>query len=136
MKFKCLFSYFLFLVSLYLEAAEIYLTSDIAVDTNLVAENIYFLDGVVSVLPGSTLSIEPGTIVRGLPASETSNGNLSALFVLPGARIVAKGTAESPIIFTNKDDNSAYVNTENLGNVGGFSTVSRKAETRENFANS
>ena len=136
MKFRCLFSYFLFLVSLYLEAAEIYLTSDIAVDTNLVAENIYFLDGVVSVLPGSTLSIEPGTIVRGLPASETSNGNLSALFVLPGARIVAKGTAESPIIFTNKDDNSAYVNTENLGNVGGFSTVSRKAETRENFANS
>ena len=136
MKFKRLFLYFLFVVSLSLEAAEIYLTSDIAVDTNLVAENIYFLDGVLSVLPGSTLTIEAGTIIRGLPASETSSGNLSALFVLPGARIVAKGTAESPIIFTNKDDNSADVNPENFGNVSGFSNYSSKAETRENFADS
>jgi hypothetical protein len=57
MSFKRLFLYFLIVVSLSLEVAEIYLTSDIDTDTNLAAENVYFLDGVVSVLPGSTLSI-------------------------------------------------------------------------------
>jgi len=134
MKFKRLFLYFLFVVSLSLEAAEIYLTSDIDADTNFAAENIYFLDGVVSVQPGSTLTIEAGTIIRGLPASETSDGNLSALFVLPGARIIAKGTAENPIIFTSKDDNLTTVNPENLGDVDGFSYSG--GGTRENFANS
>ena len=134
MKFKCHLLYSIFVVSLSLEAAEIYLTSDIDVDTNFAAENIYFLDGVVSVQPGSTLSIEAGTIIRGLPASETSDGNLSALFVLPGARIVAKGTAKNPIIFTSKDDNLVDVNPENLGDIDGFSYFG--GGTRENFANS
>jgi hypothetical protein len=111
----------------------IYLSNNISVDTNLVAENNYYLDGLISVLPGSTLSIEPGTIIRGLPASETSDGNLSALFILPGARIIAKGTAENPIIFTGKDDNLADVNPENFGGVDGPSSTNGKIERRENF---
>ena len=115
----------------------IYLSNNISVDTNLVAENNYYLDGLISVLPGSTLSIEPGTIIRGLPASETSDGNLSALFILPGARIIAKGTAENPIIFTGKDDNLADVNPENFGDVdGSSSSYGSKAEARENFETS
>ena len=89
------------------------------------------------VLPGSTLSIEPGTIIRGLPASETSDGNLSALFILPGARIIAKGTAENPIIFTNKDDNLTTVNPENFGHVDGSSSIiGSKVVSRENFGTS
>lgn len=57
------------------------------------SDTIYKLDAFVKVTNGATLTVQPGTVVRG--------EQLSALFVLPGARIVAQGTADRPIVFTS-----------------------------------
>lgn len=51
------------------------------------------LSGIVNVKDGATLTIEPGVTIQGL--------NGSALVVSKGARLVAEGTAEAPIVFTS-----------------------------------
>jgi len=71
-------------------------------DTTWSADNIYVLAGKVVVGVGKTLTIEPGTIIKGKPGS----GSLaSALIVQRGSKIMAKGTPEKPIIFTAEADN-------------------------------
>lgn len=66
------------------------------------ASDIYELAGRVIVNEGVTLTIEPGTIIKG----RTGNGSLaSALIVSRGAKLMAEGTASSPIIFTSILDN-------------------------------
>lgn len=64
--------------------------------------NIYILAGKVVVDAGVTLNIEAGTIIKGKPGT----GSLaSALIVARGAKIMAEGTAEAPIILTSENDN-------------------------------
>lgn len=58
-----------------------------------------FLDGLVFVNEGVTLTIQPGTTVKGL--RNPSNPPPSALIFRRGADIVANGTAEQPIVFTS-----------------------------------
>lgn len=66
------------------------------------ANNIYLLVGKVVVPEGVTLTIEPGTIVKG----KTGLGSLaSALVVARGGKLMAVGTAAQPIIFTSELDN-------------------------------
>jgi hypothetical protein len=66
------------------------------------AENIYILKGKVVVDEGITLTIEPGTIIKGAEGQETQ---ASALVVDQGGKLIANGTAEKPIIFTSVLDN-------------------------------
>ena len=66
------------------------------------AGNIYILKGKVVVAEGTTLTIEPGTIIKG---AQGSDANASALVVDQGAKLIANGTADKPIIFTSIDDN-------------------------------
>ena len=79
-------------------AAEILVTQNIATSTTWTADNTYNLQQQIYVLPGATLTIEPGTII----ASTTNVGG--SLAVTRGARIFARGTQENPIIFTSKAD--------------------------------
>lgn len=65
------------------------------------ADNIYVLHGMVFVNNGQTLTIEPGTIIKGAPGT---GANASALIVARGAKIMAEGTANDPIIFTFEGD--------------------------------
>lgn len=58
-------------------------------------ENIYLLTGFVYVTNGATLTIEPGTLIKG---DKFSKG---ALIVSRGAKLMADGTAAEPIIFTS-----------------------------------
>src|SRR5690606_10225892 len=55
-------------------------------------------DGKVVVGEGVTLTIEPGTIIKGAEGQETL---ASALVVDQGGKLMAEGTAEKPIIFTS-----------------------------------
>jgi hypothetical protein len=64
-------------------------------------DKIYLLDGFVFVNSGQTLTIEPGTVIKGKPGTGT---NASALIVARGATINACGTASQPIIFTFEAD--------------------------------
>jgi len=73
-------------------------TGFLTVDETWTAENIYVLDGKVIVSDGVTLTIEPGTIIKGAEGQETL---ASALVVDQGGILMAEGTAESPIIFTS-----------------------------------
>ncbi len=78
------------------------ISGEITTDTTWTANNIYLLAGKVVVGDGITLTIEPGTIIKGKPGS----GSLaSALIVQRGAKLMAKGTADKPIIFTAEADN-------------------------------
>ena len=66
------------------------------------ANHIWTLNGKVIVADGVTLTIEPGTIIKGAEGTGTL---ASALVVEQGAMIDAQGTALMPIIFTSVLDN-------------------------------
>jgi len=87
-------------------AAEILVTQNISTSTTWTANNTYNLQNQIYVLPGATLTIEPGTIV----ASTTNLGG--SLAICRGARIVANGTNESPIIFTSAADVATWTNND------------------------
>ncbi len=73
------------------------------------SNNIYYLNQKVVVKQGATLTIEAGTIIKG----RKGTGSLaSALVVQRGAKIMAEGTAEKPIIFTSENDNIDVGQTE------------------------
>lgn len=72
------------------------LSGNIALSRTLTADTIYTLSGVVTVASGATLTVRPGTRVVGDSATPGS-----ALVVLRGGRLVAVGTANTPIVFTS-----------------------------------
>jgi len=77
----------------------------------------YVIEGLVFVNDGQTLTIEAGTVVR---AKTGQAEKASALIVARGGRIIAKGTAEKPIIFTVEgDDLSGSIPTKSRGLWGG-----------------
>ncbi|MGB3587874.1 MAG: fasciclin domain-containing protein [Tunicatimonas sp.] len=85
--------------------------------TTWTANNTYILDGLVFVNDGQTLTIEPGTVIKGKPGQ---GGGASALIVARGGTIEAPGTAENPIIFTAEaDDLNGSVTDDQRGLWGG-----------------
>jgi len=71
------------------------------------ADNVYVLGTVIYVEAGVTLTIEPGTVVRGLPDADTPGvQDPGTLVITRGAKIFAIGTKLKPIIFTNIDDDN------------------------------
>lgn len=70
-------------------------TGDIKTSTTWTADKIYLLKGFVYVTDGATLTIEPGTIIKGDKASKAT------LIITRGSKINAEGTATKPIVFTS-----------------------------------
>jgi len=73
------------------------------------ADTIYIIDRLTFVEAPAVLTIEPGTIIRMEQkttggTSVTDPADVGTLIICRGAKIVANGTAESPIIITNIDD--------------------------------
>lgn len=74
------------------EAAPTELPATIATNTTLTSEGSpYFREGLVTIAPGVTLTIEPGVAVK--VESLTANGTLDA-----------EGTTKEPIVFTSLED--------------------------------
>lgn len=71
------------------------ITGSISSNTTWKTGNKYVLSGFVYVDKGATLTIEPGTIIKGDKITKGS------LIVQPGAKIIAVGTPEKPIVFTS-----------------------------------
>lgn len=69
---------------------------DIAADTTWTKDKTYVLSSLIFVKSGATLTIEPGTVIKG---KKTATG--SALIVERGAKLIAKGTKDAPIVFTS-----------------------------------
>ncbi len=76
-------------------------TQNITTNTTWTNDNVYQLGGRIVVTAGATLTIEPGTIIKG----EAGTGaNATALIVARGAKIIADGREDAPIIFTSVAD--------------------------------
>lgn len=69
---------------------------EVAADKTLSNANRYLMKGLVTVKAGATLTIEKGTFVMG------DNATKAILLVEAGAKIMAEGTADEPIVFTSQ----------------------------------
>ena len=78
------------------------LSGQITEDKTLTNDEIWELEGRVTVTAGNTLTIEAGTIIK---AFAGSGANASALIIARGAKIMANGTTDNPIVFTSAADN-------------------------------
>jgi hypothetical protein len=83
-------------------AADVTVNANITANTTWSRANTYILDGRVFVTSGVTLTIEPGTVIKGRARAAQ---DASALVISRGGRINASGTAADPIVFTAEADN-------------------------------
>lgn len=79
-------------------------------DTRLTKRNIYHLVGVVYVTNNATLTIEPGTVIRG------DDKTCGTLVITNGSKIVAEGLETDPIVFTSENE----INNRKPGDWGGI----------------
>ncbi|MGH7541229.1 MAG: hypothetical protein ACRELC_09535 [Gemmatimonadota bacterium] len=77
---------------------DVELSGTLASSTTLDADETYLIRGPFIVPDGLTLTIPPGTLLEG-----DVNTTGSALIVRQGGRLVAQGTADSPIVFTSSN---------------------------------
>lgn len=70
-------------------------SGDITSNTKWYAAAKYMLSGFVYVKNNATLTIEPGTLIKGV------SGTKATLIIEKGSKIMAQGTASSPIVFTS-----------------------------------
>jgi hypothetical protein len=76
----------------------------------LPTKNVYFLNGWVYIDTLVTLTIQPGTIIRG------DKGNKGAIIVERGGKLIANGNVNEPIVFTSNQP----VGSRNYGDWGGI----------------
>lgn len=93
----------------------------ISKDTHWTAGNTYRLRGYVYVESGSTLTIDPGTKIV------SNKDSAGVLIIYKGAKIMAAGTADKPIVFTSNETN------KQPGDFGGLVVVGT-ATTNGNHA--
>ncbi|MFA6278067.1 MAG: hypothetical protein WC622_15040 [Pedobacter sp.] len=70
-------------------------SADVTAATTWTADKIYVLKGNIFVTNNATLTIEPGTIIKGDKATK------GALIISRGSKIMAVGTVDKPIVFTS-----------------------------------
>ncbi|CAN1521599.1 hypothetical protein MCETHM1_01103 [Flavobacteriaceae bacterium] len=74
------------------------LTGNIEINTKLTKGITYRLIGTVYVTNKAVLTIEPGTVIRG------DKESCGTLVITKGAKIIAEGTANDPIVFTSNNN--------------------------------
>lgn len=70
----------------------------ISTNTHWTCDQQYLLKGYVYVTAGTTLTIDPGVVIRG------DKDTKGALIIERGAKIMAMGTAGNPVVFTSNQD--------------------------------
>jgi hypothetical protein len=65
-------------------------------DTTLRAGNTYILKGLVYMVNNATMTIEPGTVIKGQYTDP-----VGGLVITRGAKLDARGTSDKPIVFTS-----------------------------------
>ncbi|MDX2192498.1 MAG: fibronectin type III domain-containing protein [Gemmatimonadales bacterium] len=90
------------------------ISSNITASRTLTSDTVYTIRGYVKVANGATLTILPGTRIEG-----DFNVLGSSLWIQRGARLVAEGTADRPIVFTS----SQPVGQRRAGDWGGIVMV-------------
>jgi hypothetical protein len=92
------------------------------------------LDNKIYVADGQSLTIQPGTVIKGVPTGTTLAAN--AILVNRGGKIFANGSESCPIIFTAQADNldGTYALT-NKGQWGGIVILGRAKNNLTTAAN-
>ncbi len=90
--------------------AQTVITGDITADQNWTNDNVYVLSGWVYVKSPAVLTIEAGTVIKGEKITQ------GALIIERGAKLVAIGTPNQPIVFTSDQNPTA----RNYGDWGGI----------------
>lgn len=99
-------------------AADVSVPRYITTNTTWTKNNVYILQGYTFVINNVTLTIEPGTVIKG--AEKVVATDAAALVIAQGSKIMAEGTAAEPIIFTSVLDNPVGAGTDaNIGLWGG-----------------
>lgn len=96
-------------------------SGDITSDTKWYAQAKYMLSGFVYVKNNAILTIEPGTLVKGV------SNTRATLVIERGSKIIAAGTREKPIVFTS-DKPAGQRATGDWGGV----VICGKAKTNKN----
>jgi hypothetical protein len=102
-------------------SASAVINTDITVNRTLYADTAYTLSGFVHVANGATLTIQPGTTIKG-----DFNVLGSSLMIMRGAKIQAVGTADAPIVFTS----SRPAGQRQPGDWGGLLLVGNAPDNR------
>jgi hypothetical protein len=97
------------------------ITGDITTSRTLTSDTVYTLKGFIHVANGATLTIQPGTTIKG-----DFNTVGSSLIVLRGAKLQAVGTATAPIVFTS----SRSAGSRQPGDWGGIVIVGNGIDNR------
>lgn len=71
------------------------ISGDITSDTKFYAKAKYLLSGYVYVKNNATLTMEPGTLIKGVSNTKAT------LIIERGSKIMAEGTVDKPIVFTS-----------------------------------
>ena len=74
-------------------------------------DRIWLMNGKVVIRNGGILTIEAGTIVK---AEDGQGADATALVIAKGGTLFANGTAENPIVFTDKADQLSYSNADRI----------------------
>ena len=102
------------------------ITTDITASRTLYADTAYTLSGFIHVANGATLTIQPGTTIKG-----DFNTVGSTLMILRGAKIQAVGTADAPIVFTS----SRPAGSRQPGDWGGLVLIGNAPANRSGTVN-
>ena len=86
---------FVVFCSAYAQSPVVNVSGEITANTTWTNSNVYFMQGFVYVKNNATLTIEPGTIIKG------DKGTKGTLIITRGAKIIADGTPQLPIVFTS-----------------------------------
>ncbi|MCS6770609.1 MAG: hypothetical protein NZ740_01120 [Kiritimatiellae bacterium] len=90
------------------DAAQILVSGNIGTDTTWVNTNEYILTTAIFVTNGATLTIQPGTVVRGYRDGTLQIGTNppapGTLIISRGSKLIAKGTPSQPIVMTTTND--------------------------------
>ena len=113
---------------------DVTVTGTITSNTTWTSNHTYLISGLVYVASGVTLTIQPGTVVRG--DATVSN---SSLIITKGGKLNAIGTVDRPIVFTSSKDSAAraigdwggviLLGRASLNTVGGVSNIEGIAAT-------
>jgi hypothetical protein len=100
---------------------QVTVSTDINQNTTWTSDKEYTLQGFIYVTNCATLTIQPGTVIKG------DKGSKGALIVSRCAKIIADGTEAEPIVFTTNDPNPSY------GSWGGL-IILGKAQTNQVYS--
>lgn len=89
------------------DASFVAVTNSITSDTRWTRDKVYILTRMIFVRNNATLTIEPGTVIRGAKKGAAGTDFLrepGTLVISRTGKLIANGTPDAPIVFTSIDD--------------------------------